>query len=224
MNDGQVYSFKTIRYRLRTHKTVRRLTSEKKSQSTEHSATAFVSPFAQPNLKEKDRPMNRFFSPRTLLFLLWLAIFVPRVGAQAVPSLDNIKSQAELDKAIAALDAALFDSYNRCDLEKFSSFFADDVEFYHDQGGVTLGRAALTDSIKKNICGKVTRELVPGTLQVHYMKGYGAVEMGVHRFHHPGHEDTEGVGEASFIHLWQYKDGAWKITRVISYDHHSAAK
>jgi len=26
-------------------------------------------------------------------------------------------------------------------------------------------------------------------------KGYGAVEMGVHRFHHPGHEDTEGVGE-----------------------------
>jgi uncharacterized protein (TIGR02246 family) len=168
--------------------------------------------------------MNRLFSPRTLLFLLMLAIFVPRSGAQAVPSLDNIKSQGELDKAIAALDAALFDSYNRCDLEKFSSFFADDVEFYHDQGGVTLGRVALTDSVKKNICGKVTRELVPGTLQVHYMKGYGAVEMGVHRFHHPGHEDTEGVGEASFIHLWQYKDGAWKITRVISYDHHAAQK
>ena len=122
--------------------------------------------------------MNRLFSPRTLLFMLLLAMFVPRAGAQAVLSLNDIKSQAELDKAIAALDGALFDSYNRCDLEKFSSFFADDVEFYHDQGGATLGRAALTDSIKKNICGKVTRELVPGTLQVHYMKGYGAVEMG----------------------------------------------
>jgi hypothetical protein len=46
----------------------------------------------------------------------------------------------------------------------------------------------------------------------------------VHRFHHPGHEDTEGVGEGKFIHLWQYKDAAWKITRVISYDHHAAAK
>jgi len=56
------------------------------------------------------------------------------------------------------------------------------------------------------------------------MKGYGAVEIGVHRFHHPGHEDTERVGEGRFIHLWQYKDGAWKITRVISYDHHAAAK
>jgi hypothetical protein len=29
---------------------------------------------------------------------------------------------------------------------------------------------------KKNIYGQVTRELVPGTLQLFYMKGYGAVE------------------------------------------------
>jgi hypothetical protein len=32
------------------------------------------------------------------------------------------------------------------------------------------------------------RELVPGTLQVYPVKDYGAIEMGVHRFHHPGHE------------------------------------
>lgn len=145
-------------------------------------------------------------------------------GAQTAPPLDKIQNQAELDRAITALDAALFDSYNRCDLAKFESFFVDDVEFYHDQGGVTLGSAALTASVKKNICGKVTRELVPGTLKIYPIKGYGAVEMGVHRFHHPGHEDTEGVGEGQFVHLWQYKDGAWKITRVISYDHHAAAK
>jgi hypothetical protein len=161
---------------------------------------------------------------RIALLLPLLALFTARVGAQTVPALENIKSQQELDKAITALDAALFDSYNRCDLEKFSSFFVDDVEFYHDQGGVTLGKVNLTESVKKNICGRVTRELVPGSLQVHYMKGYGAVEMGVHRFHHPGHEDTEPVGEGKFIHLWQYKGGLWKITRVISYDHHAMAK
>jgi len=166
----------------------------------------------------------------TQVFLLFslLALYSPHASAQkanqAIPAFDNIKSQAELDKAVAALDAALFDAYNRCDLEKFSSFFADDVEFYHDQGGLTLGRAALTESVKKNICGKVSRELVPGTLQVYHMKGYGAVEMGTHRFHHPGHDDTEPVGEAKFTHLWQYKDGAWKITRVLSFDHHAAAK
>jgi ketosteroid isomerase-like protein len=145
-------------------------------------------------------------------------------SAQTVPALEEIKSQAELEAAITTLDAALFDAYNRCDLQKFASFMADDVEFYHDQGGLTLGKEALTDSVKKNICGKVTRELVPGSLQVYPMKGFGAVEIGTHRFHHPGHDDTEGIGEGRFIHLWQYKNGAWKITRVISYDHHSAAK
>jgi len=164
-----------------------------------------------------------------LLLLAIPLVFLCNAGAQnapaqTVPPFDKIQNQEELDHAGAALDAALFDAYNRCDLDKFASFFVDDVEFYHDQGGVTLGKAALTDSVKKNICGKTTRELVPGSLKVFYMKGYGMLETGVHRFHHPGHEDTEGVGEGQFIHLWQYKDGAWKVTRVISYDHHAAAK
>lgn len=164
----------------------------------------------------------------TLLVFLSVALlpclFAHPSAAQDVMPLDKIQNQEELDKTVKALDAALFDSYNRCDLEKFRSFFVDDVEFYHDQGGVTLGAAALTESVKKNICGNTTRELVPNSLHVYYMKGYGALEVGVHRFHHPGHEATEGVGEGQFIHLWQYKDGAWKITRVISYDHHSASK
>src|SRR5260370_29583388 len=142
--------------------------------------------------------------PKMVLLLPLLVWFAGQADAQAVPSLESIQSQADLDKAITTLDAALFDSYNRCDLEKFATFFVDDVEFYHDQGGVTLGNEKLTDCVKENICGKVTRELVPGTLQVYTMKGYGAVEMGVHRFHHPGHEDTEGVGEGKVSHRSQY--------------------
>ena len=168
--------------------------------------------------------MKIVFSALRIIALLSFAVLAGRASAQAVPAFDDIKSQEELNKAIATLDAALFDAYNRCDLEKFASFMDDNVEFYHDQGGVTLGKEKLTDSVKKNICGKVTRELVPGSLQVYHMNGYGAVEIGVHRFHHPGHEDTESVGEAKFVHLWQYKNGAWKITRVISFDHHSLAK
>jgi ketosteroid isomerase-like protein len=155
--------------------------------------------------------MKRAAAVGKFLVVVLFLLFLPSVFAQDVLPLDKIQSQAELDRTVKALDAALFDSYNKCDLQKFASFFVDDVEFYHDQGGVTLGRAALTDSVKKNTCGKTTRELV--SMQVFYMKGYGALETGVHRFHHPGHEDTEKVGEGKFIHLWQYKDGAWKITR-----------
>ena len=154
------------------------------------------------------------------LLLVCVFVWAPAANAQA-PPLDAINSQPELEKAITALDAALFDSYNRCDLEKFSSFLDENVEFYHDQGGVTLGRQALTDSVRKNICGgDVRRELVPGSLQIYHMKGYGAVEIGVHRFVHP--KSNGPTGEGRFITLWQYKDGSWKITRAISYDHHLA--
>ena len=154
---------------------------------------------------------------------LAFAVFVSFAEAADVPALEAIKSQAELYRAIASLDAALFDSFNSCDLARFASFLADDVEFYHDQGGVTLGKDRLTDSIKKNVCGAdVRRELVPGTLEAHMMKGYGAVEIGVHRFYHP--KSKTPPGEARFVHLWRYTNGAWKITRVISFDHHVVPK
>lgn len=129
-----------------------------------------------------------------------------------------------LFQTIAALDTQLFDAYNHCDLEKFGSLLADDLEFYHDLGGLSRGRQATVDAVKQNICGKVTRELVPGTLEVYPIHDYGAVEIGVHRFHHPGHEATEGVGEAKFIHIWQNQSGVWKVTRVISIDHHALAQ
>jgi|ERR1700728_2173200 hypothetical protein len=69
------------------------------------------------------------------------------------PRSTRFRAGQELDRAVTALAAALFDPYyNRCDLEKFASFFVDDVEFYHDQGGVTLGKVVLTNRVKKNIC------------------------------------------------------------------------
>ncbi|HEV7218591.1 MAG TPA: nuclear transport factor 2 family protein [Terriglobales bacterium] len=159
-----------------------------------------------------------------LFSVLLLALSGPPASAQDVLPLDKITSQADLERTIKTLDAELFNAYNHCDLPTFASFIDENIEFYHDKSGNTFGRTALTEAIKNNICGKVTRELVPGTLKVYPMKGYGALELGVHRFHHPGHEDNDILGEADFIHIWQFKDGAWKITRVISYDHHEAGK
>ena len=155
--------------------------------------------------------------------LILLAAPTTPVKAQEFTPFDKIQNQAELDKTIAALDTAVFDAYNHCDLPRFASFFTEDVEFYHDATGLTVGRDKLIEGIRNNICGKVTRELVPGTLQAHRLNHYGAVELATHRFHHPGHE-SDGIGEAETVMLWQFKDGAWKVTRVISYDHHTAAK
>jgi len=158
---------------------------------------------------------------KPLLLLPLFSLFLVQLDAQTQRTANP---DDDLLRTIAALDTAVFDAYNRCDLEKLGSFFAEDLEFYHDQSGLTRSRQSLVEAVKNNICGKVTRELVPGTLEVYPLKGYGAVEIGVHRFHHPGRESTEPVGEAKFIHLWQNEDGAWKITRVISFDHQALAK
>jgi hypothetical protein len=144
--------------------------------------------------------------------------------AKTKPELTDTKSNSgELYRTIARLDAEVFDASYRCDLEKFGSFFAEDLEFYHDNGGlVSTSRASLVEATKNNLCHKVRRVLVPGTLAVYPLHGYGAVEVGIHRFEHPGREKEDGVGEGRFLHLWQFKDGKWQITRVVSYDHHPA--
>jgi ketosteroid isomerase-like protein len=135
--------------------------------------------------------------------------------------LANAQSVAQPDplfQTIQSLDTRLFDAYNHCDLNTLGAMVSEDLEFYHDQTGLSVGKAPFLAAIKQNICGKVERALLPATLEVYPLKGYGAVEIGIHRFHHPGRPE-DGMGDAKFVTLWQNKDGEWKVTRVISYDH-----
>ena len=161
--------------------------------------------------------MKNLSAGRTLLFLCLLGLSFLSAHAQAQkPAADT------LFHTIAALDKQLFETIDRCDMAKFAGFWSEDVEFYHDKDGLTVGRDKIVNAVKNNLCGKVKRELVPGTLEVYPIHGYGAVEIGVHRFLHPWAQDHGEVGEAKFIHLWQNKDGQWRITRVISFDHGTA--
>ena len=119
---------------------------------------------------------------------------------------------------IVKLDSAFFAAYNTCavNLEKHASFYADSIEFYHDKGGIMTSRQDVIEGIRKNVCGKVTRELVKGSIEVYPIHDFGAVEMGIHKFHN----NTEKPGTPShagkFVIIWQHKNDQWKVTRVIS--------
>jgi hypothetical protein len=117
----------------------------------------------------------------------------------------------------ARLDAELFDSYNACELERFGRSLAQDVEFYHDKGGLMVGRQPVVDAVKQNICNKVRRELIPGSLVSYPMANYGLVQLGQHRFCTVGTNKCTGTGR--FVHLWRLTGGVWEATRIISYDH-----
>src|SRR6202043_87761 len=130
----------------------------------------------------------KIFAPlQALLIVALLTAPLAHLHAQTTPAPDP------LFQTIQSLDAQLFDAYNHCDLEKFGSLLADDLEFYHDAGGFSRSRQTTIEGVKNNICGKVTRELVPGTLEVYPIANYGAVEIGVHRFHHPGQDNVQPV-------------------------------
>jgi len=90
--------------------------------------------------------MMPFALRRAAVAILGLA-GAARLAQEKVPALEEIKTEAQLGATVSELDRQLFEAYNHCDLKKFDSLLADDVEFYHDQGGVTLGHAALTESV-----------------------------------------------------------------------------
>lgn len=141
--------------------------------------------------------------------------------AQSISS-QSVDDDAVLTRTITALDAKVFDAYNRCDLDAFGSYFVPTVEFYHDKGGATFDRDTVIANTRKYICNKVRRELLPETLKVYPIKDYGAIEEGEHRFCQIGTKDCEGI--AKFLIIWQHKDGNWRITRVLSYGHRALAE
>ncbi len=95
-----------------------------------------------------------------------------------------------------------------------ADFYADDIEFYHDQGGLTTSKQEILESIRRNVCGKVNRELVKGSIEVYPIGTYGAVEMGFHKFHNLV-EGTISRG-GKFVVIWANETGKWKVSRVIS--------
>jgi len=128
-------------------------------------------------------------------------------------------AEPSLTETITAQDRKVFDAYNACDLETFGAAFAPDVEFYHDEGGVTWERQSVIDNTRKYICGKVRRELIPGTLRIYPIKDFGAVEEGEHRF---CQKDQGCAGIAKFVIVWKREGETWIATRVLSYGHRTA--
>ena len=131
---------------------------------------------------------------------------------------DALPTGEALDRTIAALDTKVFDAFNTCDMKAFGDFFSEDVEFYHDKGGLQNSRETVVETTRKNICHKVRRERV-GALEVYPIKDYGAIEMGTHRFCQIDTGKCEGIGK--FMNILRYRNGQWQMTRVVSYDHHA---
>jgi hypothetical protein len=122
----------------------------------------------------------------------------------------------ELYDTVAYMDSIYFDTYNTCNLEKMASLMADTMEFYHDKGGLTTSKKDFMEAIQHNICGKVNRRLVPGSLEVYPIHNYGAVLIGYHQFFNHEEPANGWSKPDKYIAIWRNQGGKWQLTRVVS--------
>jgi hypothetical protein len=143
---------------------------------------------------------------------------------------------SDLYKAIMSRDSLLFNiGFNTCDLSQSENLFSDQLEFYHDKGGLSNKSESLK-ALKNGLCNSPTtyqsrRELVNGSTQVFplYKDGilYGAIQNGIHQFYETNaekgkpllKENEKLVGKARFTHVWILENNNWKLKRILSYDH-----
>jgi hypothetical protein len=127
----------------------------------------------------------------------------------------QVDTTSELYQTIKKLDHTYFTAYNECNMEVQEKMYAENLEFYHDKGGLATDKTELLKSIKKNICGKVTRTLVEDSMEVHEIKGYGAVQIGMHEFYN-NQEPNAQSNPSKFIVIWKQTAEKWEMSRVIS--------
>jgi ketosteroid isomerase-like protein len=152
--------------------------------------------------------------------LLIVAAFSISVRAEDPKTAEKKAGTAgELFDTIARLDGEIFGAFNAHDVDRLMSLFTDDLEFYHDTGGLGNYRQNAED-FKKMFASMpdIRRELVKASLEVYPIKDYGAMEIGEHRFCHK-ENGKDDCGTFKFAMVWRRTGDSWKISRVLSYGH-----
>ncbi len=142
------------------------------------------------------------------IFFFSLILLVLSCSSKKIVSSQIAPYQAidqEIYDQIKAMDTKFFNAYNSCDLDLQAAIYSDDIEFFHDKGGLMTSKQDNYKGTEKNICGKVTRTLIPGSIEVYPIKDFGAVEIGYHKFFN--NQEPDAISNPSkFIIFWK-RDG-----------------
>ena len=173
--------------------------------------------------------MNQSKFNQSIKSLLLCSIGLLMVSGITMAQVDK---NSDLFNTLKAKDSILFKiGFNECEVEKSAELLTDDLEFYHDNSGVSNSKEEFIEAMKSGICRannpkKVYRFLVEGSLEVFPMydngKLYGALQNGKHYFSASNTMTfEESDNYALFSHLWIIENDEWKLKRVISYNHTS---
>ncbi|TVZ55763.1 uncharacterized protein DUF4440 [Lutibacter sp. Hel_I_33_5] len=150
-------------------------------------------------------------------FILYvLAFFITWFSNAQTNEIQKYKPvNLKLYNEIIKMDSVYFSAYNKCDMKTQADIYEKNIEFFHDKGGLETNKDKLVQSIKDNICNKVTRTLIEGSVEVYPIHNYGAVQIGYHKFFNKLEPNQKSI-PSKFIVMWKNIKNSWKITKVIS--------
>lgn len=144
-------------------------------------------------------------------------------------SMAQLNPTDSLYQVVAMHDSLLYDAaFNIRDGEELKKYLSDDLEFYHDKGGLIatsnndliIGFNRNWEKMRAGQKKFQRRELIKGSIEIFSLAGFGAMVIGKHNFYeYYDNEEEVFDSTAQYITIWHNADGQWKAKRIVSYDH-----
>jgi hypothetical protein len=160
----------------------------------------------------------------TVLLILMTGMLVISCTSTKNVTLDKPKPylpvSQDLYDTIMRMDSIVFDAANNGEIDKMKDLFTEDLEFYHDVGGLD-GYAKTMENFQRVATnyGYTRRVLLKESVEVYPIKDYGAIQTGLHKFCRLENGELINCGTFKFLHIWKKTPTGWKISRVVSYGH-----
>lgn len=119
----------------------------------------------------------------------------------------------EMITMIVSLDSIFVKANNP---EIHTNLYSDSVELFHNQLELIKSKQIILDATKKNICGKIRRELVKGSIEKYPISGFEAGEVGMNRFHKLADNESTSPHPGRLKFIWQHQNNNWLIRSAIS--------
>lgn len=141
----------------------------------------------------------------------------------------QVDKNSELYQTILAKDSLLFDvGFNTCDISQFENLLSENLVFIHDKDGIS-DKEEFLYNLKNGLCDspdtyQSRRELLKGSTEIYPLYNddsiYGAIQVGTHRFYETiAGKKKRFASSAKFTNVWFLENGAWKLTKSLSYGH-----
>jgi len=100
------------------------------------------------------------------------------------------------------MDSIVFDAANKGEIDKMKALFTEDLEFYHDAGGLD-GYAKTMENFQRVATnyGYTRRVLLKESVEVYPIKDYGAIQTGLHKFCRLENGELINCGTFKFLHI-----------------------